>query len=86
MVVIIGDKEFDSSKEPIAILFKNDEERKTVGNQIGNMPDKDSFRIYCLYPEDRMEPEQIHQMFDELIKRINETGVDKFFGGEEAGL
>jgi hypothetical protein len=50
MKIKIKDKVYDSNKEPILIIFDNDEQRKTMGTQLLNMKEKGGIRRYCQYP------------------------------------
>lgn len=52
MRVKIGDTIFDAENEPIMLIFDTDDERKTVGRQISEMPDEPGkVRKYVQYPE-----------------------------------
>jgi hypothetical protein len=42
MLFKVGDEIIDTDKVPVALIFKNKEEAKTVGNIISNIKDGDS--------------------------------------------
>lgn len=52
MKVKIGDQIFDANEEPIMIIFEDDQERISAGNQISNMADGGGIRKFVQFPTD----------------------------------
>jgi len=50
MKIKIGNKIYDSNKEPIMLIFETDESRKEVAEHLTNMEERDSIRKYLQFP------------------------------------
>lgn len=68
MKVWINGKVYDATKEPVVIIFENDEERKRVAGHITNMPERDSVRLYASYP-DNDDKQTIEAIMAEIISQ-----------------
>lgn len=69
MKIKIGTKVYDANKEPVMLIFTNDDERSVVVEHIQNMPYKDGIRKYCMAPDSLTEKEMKKFMeTDELIE------------------
>lgn len=49
MKIKIKNRVSDSNKEPIMLIFENNEDRKLIIEQLSNM--EESTTKYCMYPE-----------------------------------
>lgn len=51
MRVKIGDNIFDSEKEPIMLIFENDEQKNLVVQHLSNIEPKEGIRKYAQFPD-----------------------------------
>lgn len=51
MKVKIGDKIYDSEKEPIMLIFDNDKQKDQITQHLSNMEIKEGIRKYIQFPE-----------------------------------
>lgn len=57
MKVKIGDKLYDSEKEPIMLIFDNDASRMQHAKNLAGFPAKEGERKYCVSPKGTPEIE-----------------------------
>lgn len=68
IVVKIGDVYYSSDTEPIAIIFRDDQHRLRVAEQINDMPAREGQRMYAQFPTDKYTVEE----YDAFMKFENE--------------
>lgn len=60
MKVKIGGVIYDAEKEPVLLIFKDDQERRVVGSHILAMESKEGIRGYAQFPKG-LDPETVEQ-------------------------
>lgn len=70
MKVFVRGELIDSEKEPVFIIFNNDEDRKVhVGNMVNMAPKENSIRVYAAYPDGSMNPEKFMEIVNEIQEK-----------------
>jgi hypothetical protein len=77
MKIILSDQTvIDIDKESLVIVFDNDEERKTMANNLTGMPDKERVRVYAIFNPQYTEG---RALVDNSLKLLGyEKGIDDF--------
>ena len=61
MKVKIGDKIYDSTVEPIMLIFKDTEDLKQHADILSRMEDKEGLRKYLMFPHEKHTVEEMQE-------------------------